>query len=278
MHPGQERVVAPVIEMRHAALVGVEIPHRRRLVERAHPRPAHSDHRFRVEVEAPHPELLTHHLAQGHDRVHPEAEQGITDSRPERFEVDPPVGYATPLHAQIRRARVEHRNSQHHAGRLGRGSRHELADQLGRVLPVRIHRQDMRESGGLGKLDAVQDRRAFATVPGQYHHPQTRIGLGHLAQSFGRTVGARIHDDPHRIPDTPCRLDRLIDSLAGVVAWNQDKVTPGSLLHPVLIVRQAGWCAAAPRVRWHPCRFCGRARIRDRLPYPRSSLSNYPEA
>src|SRR2546430_13336644 len=60
-HPGQQSVVAPVIEMRHAALVGVEIPHRRRLVERAHPRPAHSDHRFRVEVDRKSTRLNSSH-------------------------------------------------------------------------------------------------------------------------------------------------------------------------------------------------------------------------
>ena len=264
--------------MRHTALVGVEIPHRRGSVERAHPQPAHPHDRFRVEVEAAHPDLLAHHLAQGRDRVHPEAEQRIADSRPERFEVGPPVGYTAPLHAQIRRARVEHRNTQHHAGRLGQGSRHELADKRAGVLPVGIHRQNVREAGGLRKFDAVQHGRALAPVPGQYDHLQTGIDLGHREQSFGRAVGTRIHHDPYGVPGTPCSLNRFIDSCARVVARNQNNVGPRSLLHRALIARRAGDCAAARGCLRHRCHRGGRAPMRDRLPVPRPSLSNCPWA
>src|SRR5579871_2133172 len=59
-HRGEQDVVAPVIEVRHAAFLGSEIPHWGGQVDDRHAAPGESYDCFRIEVEAAHPAAVLH--------------------------------------------------------------------------------------------------------------------------------------------------------------------------------------------------------------------------
>src|SRR5208337_79444 len=57
VHPCQKGIVAPVLEMRDAALVRSEITHRCSDIDRLEALPAKAHGGFRIEIESPHPTL-----------------------------------------------------------------------------------------------------------------------------------------------------------------------------------------------------------------------------
>src|SRR3569623_3482749 len=85
-HPGHQRIVAQIAEMRDAAFVDREKANRRRQVHRLAAAPALTHYCFRVEIEAAHPTLPAPHLAQRLDRIDAESEQRIADAGPQGFE------------------------------------------------------------------------------------------------------------------------------------------------------------------------------------------------
>src|SRR5450755_2115156 len=60
MHPGQQRVVAPIVEMRDAAFLRAEIAYRRRQIDGPHAAPAQTHDSLYIEIETPHPKLSAH--------------------------------------------------------------------------------------------------------------------------------------------------------------------------------------------------------------------------
>jgi hypothetical protein len=97
-------------------------------------------------------------------------------------------------------------------------------DEFGRVLAVAVHRQHVREAGGIGPLQAVQHSRALALVLRQHLHAQQRVGRGQGLQARGRAVGAAVDHHPHRRPLRARRAHRGVNLLAGVVAGDQHQV------------------------------------------------------
>src|SRR5258707_12266173 len=100
MHPGQQRVVAPIVEMRDAALLRAEVAHRRRQIDRPYAAPAQAHHSLHIEVEAPHPNLSAHDLEQRSDGIDSKAEQRTMNSRTQRFEISQPIRTPETLDAQ----------------------------------------------------------------------------------------------------------------------------------------------------------------------------------
>src|SRR5450631_4878007 len=102
MHPSEQGVIPEVMEVRHTALRGPEIAHRRRNIDRLDASPAEPHHRFRVEVETPHPELPAHYSNERCDWIDAKSVQRIGDAGPQRFDIDPPVGNLSALDAHAR--------------------------------------------------------------------------------------------------------------------------------------------------------------------------------
>ena len=227
VHPRQQRVVTQVFEVRHATFFRREVTHRRRQVDRMHAGPGQAHGGFGVEIEAAHEALPAHHPHQRRDRVNAKAVQRIANAGAQRLHVGPAVGHLAPQHANARRLGAEHRHAQHHGGRRGLRGAHELGDQLGRMLAVRIHGQRVGEALARGLLDASQHRRALAAVFRLHQHAQAGVTRRHLAQPVGAAVGAAIHHHPDRRPHRARRRHRIAHLGARVVAGDEYQVRGG---------------------------------------------------
>ncbi len=127
-----------------------------------------------------------------------------------------------PLTRTLGAAGVENRYAEHHARRVCRRGSHEVANSVGRVLPVRVHRQNVRVALTQGRLRALQYRSAFSAVFGPDKNAESGILLGHRLQSFSGAVIAAVHHDPHRVPLSAGSLNGFEDLTPGVVAGNED--------------------------------------------------------
>jgi len=136
-------------------------------------------------------------------------------------------------------------------------SSHELADSARSGAGRRIHRQNGAwKPASWGELDAC--RTAAPLPPFRAVRSLSDPDLPWPSRHNPSPVPSVLRPPPPtRVPEAPCRLDSLVDALAGVVAWNQDEVTPGSFLHPVpqrsSSGRSGGWRQGVRRR--HPCPF-----------------------
>src|SRR5712671_1772958 len=103
MHGGEEQVVAQIVEMRDAALLRAKVAHRRWQIDRRNSTPAQADRGLSIKIEAPHPACSLEDLEERRDRIDAEAEQRITDPRPQRLEIGPAVRDLPSDDAQARR-------------------------------------------------------------------------------------------------------------------------------------------------------------------------------
>src|SRR5215472_12203884 len=196
IHPGEEHIVAPVIEVRHAAFRRSEVTAGCGKISHRYAAPRQAHDRLGVEIEAPHPAGPLHHLKERFDRIHAEPEQGIGDPCPERLELGPPVGDAPPPQADARCARVEDRRAEDHG--LGRRARcaHESPDALRRMLAVGVHGEHVRVAGARRRGEPIEDRRALAAVTRPDQHPQSRVVPPQPGKQSRRAVGAAVDDHP----------------------------------------------------------------------------------
>jgi hypothetical protein len=203
VHPGQQHVVAPVAEVRDAAFLGREVLDRRVDIDRLDAAPGEAHDGLGVEVEAAHPRLAPHHRDQVGDRVDAKAVERIADAGEQRLQVGPSVGHAPAAHAQQRRRLASNTGLPEHHG-LGPRLRSACmkGDQVGRVLAVRIHRERMREArvSARRRSGPCSTAAPLPRLLGSMNHAQAGVVRGHLAQPFGRAVGAAVGDDPHRAP------------------------------------------------------------------------------
>src|ERR1039457_2018046 len=139
MHPGQQRIIAPIIEVRHAALLGTEIAHRRGQTARRQPKPAQTHGHLDIEIEATHPWLTAHDSHQRLYGIDAEAEQRIVNAGPERPKIGPPVRDLAALDTHPRCTGVEKRLAQNQRLWLLDGGSPESAEGVGPVLAVPIH-------------------------------------------------------------------------------------------------------------------------------------------
>jgi hypothetical protein len=231
MHPGEQHVVAQVIEMRYAAVFRPQVFDRRRYVDRTYAAPAKPHRHFGVEIEAAHPAAVCHHLPQGARRVDAEAEQRIADALPQGFQIGPPVGDHVAAHPYQWGARVEHRQPQNERMRIFQRGAHEFRDFVGGVLAVGIHGQHMGEAGFKRGFQAMQNRRSLALVVRQYHDFQPGILSGHGLEDLPGAVAAAVHHHPHRLPELPGFAHGLENRCAGVVAGNEHEMRAGGGCH-----------------------------------------------
>ena len=170
MHPGQQHVVAPVIEVRHAAFLGPKIAHRRRhdcaaCSPRQHSRTATSASKSKRRIHG----WRRMTRSSGCDRIDPKSEQGIVDPGPQRLDDWPrPVRQLAALHPQRRGAGVELRLAQDQRRGLGQRRRHEAPIWSAGCWPSESMVEHVREARRLRDARAVQHGRALAAVARQH--------------------------------------------------------------------------------------------------------------
>src|SRR5450631_4317002 len=99
MHPGQQRIVAPVIEVRDPAFLRTEIADWRGQVDGPDAAPTQANRRFDIEIEASHPKLAPHDPLEGRHRIDAKPKKRIADAAPQSFNIGPPIGDFTALDA-----------------------------------------------------------------------------------------------------------------------------------------------------------------------------------
>lgn len=209
VHPEEQHVVPQVVEMRHSALFGTEVAAGCRDVEDRKAAPYEPHGRFGIEIEPPHPGTLVHDCDQIRDRIDAEAEQAVADRSLPGFAIGPPIGDPAPAETDGRRAGVEDRLAEDDGLRPLLRSFHEGDDEVRRVLSVRIHGEDMRETASLRGFDPVKHRRALAAIDAERHHRQSRILRFHAPEGSQAVVSAAIHDDPNGRPGMARLAHRL---------------------------------------------------------------------
>ncbi|MPM99768.1 hypothetical protein SDC9_146962 [bioreactor metagenome] len=226
--------------MRHPTFTGTEVLDRRIQIHWLHPLPGQSHDRLRIEVEAAHPALTAHDLAQRLDRIDPETVKRVANAHPQGLEIGPGVGHLASAHPQQGRTGIEHRLAEDHGIRTTGGGLHEARDELGRVLSVGVHRQRVGEAATGGLVQAMQHRTALALIGRQHEHLQPLVLFRQGLQLFGRPIGAAVDHHPYRRPLRACSPHRIKHLGAGVVTWNQHEMRRGRQWH----VRRSGDHAA----------------------------------
>ena len=114
--------------------------------------------------------------------------------------------------------------------RLARRAGHELADPVGRMLPVGVQHKDMREAVALRGAEPLEDGAPFPSIFRELDQAGIRIAGCECAHGGGRTVGAAVHDDPDWRPDIACLSYGPEEQIgSGIVGRDQDEMCAGSL-------------------------------------------------
>ena len=182
MHPGQPDIVAHIMEVRDTALArrrGIA-PARQCSIGRT-PRQAQPHRRLRIEVEAAHPALPLHDVAQRRHRIDAEAEERIADAAPQRLQLRPPLEIRRPR-TRSRGAWLEYRLAEPWRPGARCDAAMKSRDQPGRVLAVGIHRERVGEAGRRRLAQPVQHRGALALVVRQHEDRRPGSSCGRCLQ------------------------------------------------------------------------------------------------